>query len=409
MPVTLRARAQTLVILAAAANSGCQSAIVQSAANAIGARASILAMTESEEQQLGAEAYREILASASPTSHREYQQLVERVGRRIAAASGKQDYDWEFTVLAGSTQNAFCLPGGKVAVYEGLLPLCENEAGLAVVMSHEVAHALARHGGERMRNQALADAVGEVIDSTAADAEARKKLMIQGVYGAATQVGVLLPFSRAHESEADSIGLILMARAGYDPAEAPLFWRRFRDANSGSSMPEIFSTHPADERRAADLENLLPQAEAYYKVASQQHGKGQAIPRLALATTKSAPEAVRATSLVPPVVLPPRNAELVEAPTGHPVAPASVELPLATTSRSAGAEKPVLVEPGDDPFVASENQSNHPPAASTDSPPAAFERPEETAKVAEQPAVEDPGWVPSSRQSPQIQIEGPVE
>jgi predicted Zn-dependent protease len=193
-------------------SSGCQTPLAGAASQAVLGRLPTLAMTEADEVQLGVESYRELLSSAARTKHAEYQQLVERVGRRIAAVAGRDDYPWEFQVLAGDTKNAFCLPGGQVAVYEGLLPLCGNEAGLAVVMSHEIAHALARHGGERMKEQAVIDAVGDVINASAKDQSERRRMWIQQVYGGASQVGVLLPFSRTHELEADSIGLMLMAR-----------------------------------------------------------------------------------------------------------------------------------------------------------------------------------------------------
>ncbi|OAI54331.1 hypothetical protein AYO47_03075 [Planctomyces sp. SCGC AG-212-M04] len=236
-------------------------------------------MTEQEEATLGAESYAELLRTSKRTAHPEYQEVVAKVGKRIADVADRPDFDWEFTVLAGPTQNAFCLPGGKVVVYEGLLPLCENEAGLAVVMSHEIAHAVARHGGQRVREQAVVDAVGDVVADSVKDKDTQKKLLVETAYGMGTQVGLLLPFSRAQETQADSIGLMLMARAGYNPEEAPRFWRRFQSAGK-SAIPELLSTHPADERRAANLIDLLPQAGRYYTAAAQKLDRGGAIANL---------------------------------------------------------------------------------------------------------------------------------
>ncbi|MBX3443535.1 MAG: M48 family metallopeptidase [Planctomyces sp.] len=263
--------------VAAALSTGCSAPLVSAATNAFGSRLPVLVMSDEEELRLGAEAYQEILSQSRPSTRADYDAIVQRVGQRIAAASGQRDFDWEFRVLAGTTQNAFCLPGGKVAIYKGLLPVCENEAGLAVVLSHEVAHAIARHGRERMRDQAVVDALGEVLAAGAKTESEQKRTAILAVYGAGTQLGVMLPFSRRHETEADSIGLMLMARAGYDPSEAPLFWRRFSGSKSGS-LPELFSTHPADERRAGLLEDLLPQADQVYAAAAQKHGRGVVIP-----------------------------------------------------------------------------------------------------------------------------------
>ena len=187
-----RSRCLLLAAVAGWSSTGCQSTFLSSAANALGTRLPTLAMTEQEEQTLGAQSYAELLRTSKRTSHPEYQAIVEKVGRRIADVADRPDFDWEFTVLDGPTQNAFCLPGGKVVVYEGLLPLCENEAGLAVVMSHEIAHAVARHGGQRVREQAIVEAVGEAVTTPFEDSDAEKKLLVETAYGMGTQVGLLL-------------------------------------------------------------------------------------------------------------------------------------------------------------------------------------------------------------------------
>ena len=237
-------------------------------------RKQLLLMPEDQELSLGAEAYQQVLTEEAPSSNSRYIEMVNRVGQRIAAQAQRNDFDWQFTVIASPTQNAFCLPGGKVAVYEGILPVCQNEAGLAVVMSHEVAHALARHGGERMSQSFAVDQTKTAINFVMRkESESKRELLMQA-YGLSTEYGVLLPYSRKQESEADHIGLMLMASAGYDPQQAPGFWRRFA-ATGGEKPPEFLSTHPADERRARDLEGLIPDAMDRYSASSQQFGAGE--------------------------------------------------------------------------------------------------------------------------------------
>jgi metalloendopeptidase OMA1, mitochondrial len=257
----------------------------------ISGRQQLVLIPEAQEIALGVQAYEQKMAEEPPSQNAEIIAMVERVGHRIAAVAGKPEYDWEFRVIAKDVQNAFALPGGKVAIYEGILPVCQSEAGLAVVMAHEIAHALARHGGERMSQHAAVSGVGSVIDAVSrkrTDEATTQKIM--EVYGVTSQYGVVLPFSRKHESEADAIGLILMARAGYDPSVAPEFWERF-SAGSGPKPPEWLSTHPADARRAADLRQLLPEAMKYYEAAKEQYGMGELIPvaHLAAATPQRQP------------------------------------------------------------------------------------------------------------------------
>lgn len=227
---------------------------------------------------MGLTAYEETLAEEPLSQDQKIIEMVNRVGQRIAAVADKPEYDWEFRVIAKDVMNAFALPGGKVAVYEGILPICQDEAGLAVVMSHEVAHAIARHGGERMSHEMGVKGLGGIVKTVSQrkTSEATTEKVMQA-YGAASKYGVILPYSRKHESEADAIGLILMAKAGYDPSVAPEFWERFSSQN-GEKPPEWLSTHPADARRAADLRALLPEAMKYYEAASQQLGMGEVIP-----------------------------------------------------------------------------------------------------------------------------------
>lgn len=232
---------------------------------------------EDSEVTMGKQAFDDATASESGPSDPRYQEIVERVGARIAGVAERPEYQWETRCVASQEKNAYALPGGKIVVYEGILPVCENEAGLAVVMSHEVAHVLARHGGERMSQQTAVNGVKTAVGYAMRNKEQVTRDIWMQAYGLATNYGVVLPYSRKHESEADHIGLMLMAKAGYDPTEAPKFWTRFAASSSGPKQPEFLSTHPADERRASDLEKLLPEALDSYRQASNPIGMGQLI------------------------------------------------------------------------------------------------------------------------------------
>jgi predicted Zn-dependent protease len=232
---------------------------------------------EQQEVAMGRQAFAEVTEEASGPTDSRYASIVQRVGTRIADVSGRSDYEWETRVVASQEQNAYCLPGGKIVVYDGILPVCENEAGLAVVMSHEVAHVLARHGGERMSQQSAMNGLQTAVGYALRNKEQVSRDIWMKAYGMATTYGVILPYSRKHESEADEIGLMLMAEAGYDPAEAPKFWKRFAKSSQGEKPAEFLSTHPADARRAADLEKLLPQASEIYRKVAEPIGAGELI------------------------------------------------------------------------------------------------------------------------------------
>ena len=232
---------------------------------------------EQNEITMGAQAFSDVTKEQSGPTNPKYEELVRRVGMRIAAVSDRTDYQWETRVVASPEQNAYCLPGGKIVVYDGILPVCNNEAGLAVVMSHEVAHVLARHGGERMSQQSAINGLQTAVGYAMRNKEQVSRDIYMKAYGMATTYGVILPYSRKHESEADHIGLMLMARAGYDPSEAPRFWTRFSAANNGEKPAEFLSTHPADSRRASDLEKMLPEALDIYRTASAPLGTGELI------------------------------------------------------------------------------------------------------------------------------------
>jgi Zn-dependent protease with chaperone function len=198
---------------------------------------------------------------------------VEVVGLKIKTAAEKylaylgqtgylNGYQWEYKLIESNEVNAWCMPGGKIVVYSGILPITKNEAGLATVLGHEVSHALANHGAQRMSASQLQElgAVGVAVATGQQSAE--KQQMWQQYYGLGSEVGVMLPFSRNHESEADKIGLTLMAIAGYNPDEAIIFWQRMASQPGGQSPPEFLSTHPSDATRMANLKALIPEARA---------------------------------------------------------------------------------------------------------------------------------------------------
>lgn len=251
--------------------SGCASAPVTG-------RRQLLTVSAAEENKMGLTAYQEVLEKEPVTQNAAYSEMVERVGQRIAAVANRPDFDWEFKVIEADTQNAFCLPGGKVAIYTGMLPVCETEAGLAVVMSHEIGHAIARHGGERMSHKMVQNLGQMGMGKLLQNADDQKKQIALTAFNVGSEYGAILPYSRKHELEADEIGLMLMSKAGYDPSAAPEFWERFATAKGGESPMEFMSTHPADSRRSAALREKLPEAMGLYQAAGQQYGLGEAIP-----------------------------------------------------------------------------------------------------------------------------------
>ena len=225
-----------------------------------------VSLTEDEQAQIGLEAFQQVLAEnqgrvvSGPQAD-----LVRRVGERIARVADDPGFDWEYALVDSPLVNAFCLPGGKVAVYTGLLPVAENEAGLATVMAHEIAHAIAQHGAERALQQQLSGVVGTALAAGLGSAEPEQRAAVLALFGAGAQYGVLLPYGRDQESEADRIGLIYMARAGYDPRESVRFWERMGAAQTGPQPPEYASTHPSHERRIADLQSWMPEALEEYE------------------------------------------------------------------------------------------------------------------------------------------------
>ncbi len=219
--------------------------------------------------------YKEVIATGPLSTDKAQTEMVKRVGYKIQkaveeymaskkASAQLAGFKWEFNLIDDpKTVNAWCMPGGKVAFYTGIMPICKDETGVAVVMGHEVAHAIANHGGERMSQQMVAQfglqSFGAVLGQ---NPTAAKDLLLQAV-GVGTNVG-MLKFSRAHESEADHIGLIFMAMAGYDPNAAPIFWQRMASAG-GNEPPEFLSTHPSHDTRISDLKGWIPEAMKYKK------------------------------------------------------------------------------------------------------------------------------------------------
>jgi len=231
-------------------------------------RKQVLMSSPHQEQTLGYQAFADIRRHSKAAQDPALQARVQAVGERIARAADRPDFHWEFVVFKDDKMaNAFCLPGGKVGIYTGLFKYIHSDADLATVISHEVAHALARHAGERLSQGRLAQAGGLALGLGLAAlgvGSGASQVAMQG-YGLGTKVGVLLPYSRVQESEADHIGLILMAKAGYDPKSALEFWERFATGKKDQGqMPQLLSTHPSDANRIQNIRAFLPEAERYY-------------------------------------------------------------------------------------------------------------------------------------------------
>ncbi len=229
----------------------------------------------SQEVALGKQAFKQILKNEKYSDNKVVSDLIKTIGFRIAKISAMPNLDWEFKLIESKEQNAFALPGGKVAVYTGLIPIAMNEAGLATVMSHEIAHVIARHGAQRMTQQLVLSA-GLLATSLSLD-NSRQKKLIMAALGVGIAYGFTLPFSRSNEAEADQIGLRYMAKAGYDPSEATRFWKRFSDVKGGEKVPEFLSTHPADRKRIALIKKYLTRAKIDYSSLKVKYGLGKTL------------------------------------------------------------------------------------------------------------------------------------
>ncbi len=219
--------------------------------------------------------YSEYMKTAKKSTNKTQTDQVVRVGKKIAAATEQylkdngladevKNYAWEFNLVADPQVNAFCMPGGKIVVYEGLMKIISSDDELAVVVGHEVAHAVAKHSNERMSQQVMAQYGSAILGAAVGNQSAAIQQVAGTVYGLGAQYGVMLPFSRKHESEADYMGLVFMAMAGYNPQVAVTFWQKMSAAGSGT-VPEILSTHPSDARRIQDIQNELPAIQKYQK------------------------------------------------------------------------------------------------------------------------------------------------
>jgi predicted Zn-dependent protease len=253
----VRAAARPLVALLLLGVVACQTVPLTN-------RSQLLLIPEGTELQLGLSSYQDILKKARVSHDPALNEQVTRVGTRIAEATGRTDYHWEFRVLEDKQANAFCLPGGKVAVYTGILPITRDDAGLAAVLGHEVSHAIARHGGERISQQLAVQGGLMATQVALAQRDARTTQWVAAGLGAGATVGLLLPWSRLQESEADHLGLIYMARAGYHPQAARDLWVRMASLG-GPRQPEFLSTHPAPATRITQIEAWIPEALQHYQ------------------------------------------------------------------------------------------------------------------------------------------------
>ena len=229
---------------------------------------------ESEMVSMGFTSYSEFLSENPLSTDKENTNLVQEVGKNISAAvikyfsdnnlsSQLNGYQWEFNLIDDPTPNAWCMPGGKVVVYTGILPYTNNKDGLAVVIGHEIAHAVARHGNERMSQSLITQLGGIALGEALKTKPEQTQMLFGAAYGLGAQYGVMLPYSREHEFEADRLGLIFMAMAGYDPQAAVAFWERMA-AMGGQSPPEFLSTHPADANRIQKIKEVMPEALSHY-------------------------------------------------------------------------------------------------------------------------------------------------
>jgi metalloendopeptidase OMA1, mitochondrial len=247
--------ALTFVVVVLAVAVACQTVPITG-------RSQILLLSPQDEARMGTEAFQEILKKAKVSSDPALNRLVTRVGSRIAAVTGQSDLPWEYQVIEDAQANAFALPGGKIAVYTGILPITRDEAGLAAVLGHEVAHVIARHSGERVSQAMLAQGLASLVVGGVLRTDPQTTRVVSGLFAQ----GLLLPWGRSQESEADHLGLIYMAKAGYHPSAARDLWIRMAEATRGQPRPpEFLSTHPSSETRVRQIDAWLPEAMQHYR------------------------------------------------------------------------------------------------------------------------------------------------
>ena len=255
-----RASAVTVLLLTAGVLAGCST--VQETG-----RRQFIIVSPGEEMQLGLTAFEQMKKETPISREPKINAMVQRVGQRVAAVADLPGAQWEFVVFESKEPNAFCLPGGKVGIYTGILPITRDEAGLATVISHEVAHASKRHGAERMSRAMVRQTGGELAGQYLGGKEGQYQGAVQQVYGIGIQLVEALPHSRTQETEADQVGLLYMAKAGYDPEAAIGFWQRFAEFNqqtgqASTGLQRYLRTHPTDDQRIRDLQAWLPRAKA---------------------------------------------------------------------------------------------------------------------------------------------------
>jgi predicted Zn-dependent protease len=242
---------------------------------AITGRKQLNLVPDSVINQLSFQNYDEFISQNKLSTNTEQVRMVKTVGERIQKAVEKycqennlskrlEGYEWEFNLVEDEAVNAWAMPGGKVVVYTGLLPVAENEAGLATVMGHEIGHVIARHGAEQMSQDLVIELGGMALSEAITKQPEKVQSIFMNSYKIGSEVGVMLPYSRTHELEADHLGLIFMAMAGYNPQEALSFWQRMSSGSQESRLSELLSTHPADSRRIKNIESLMPEALSYY-------------------------------------------------------------------------------------------------------------------------------------------------
>lgn len=230
----------------------------------------------SEINAMSFQQYEQVIDTSRLSSNQEWTNMVRSAGRNISReveaymreigeADNVEGFQWEFNLLAEDVVNAWAMPGGKVAFYEGIMPIARNETGVAVVMGHEIAHAIAKHGAERMSLGLAQQLGGATLQMALSQQPQQTQQLAMAAFGIGSQVGVQLPYSREHESEADRLGLIFMARAGYDPREAPQFWERMQGENQGPRPPEFMSTHPHPDSRIRKLNQYMDEAVKVYQ------------------------------------------------------------------------------------------------------------------------------------------------
>ncbi|WP_455755797.1 M48 family metallopeptidase [Sulfurimonas sp.] len=220
-------------------------------------RSQVMLISQNEELALGEKSYKEFLSKAKLSTNKVQISRVRTIGNRIAKAANRKDFKWEFNLVEDDQINAFCLPGGKVIVYTGIMKIAQNDDQLATVMSHEVAHALARHGAERMSHQQISGVVKQLGSILVGSAAPEYAGAFDMAYGYGTQLGIMLPYSRSHEHEADEIGIHLMKKAGYNVNEAIIFWKNMKKVKDGKAPPEFLSTHPSDDNRIQKISETI--------------------------------------------------------------------------------------------------------------------------------------------------------